>query len=245
MGLFGKLFEKKECAFCGGEIGLLGNRKLADGNMCKACASRISPMLTDRKEYTVEQMREHLEYREDNLEKLKGFHATRVLGNSRKIYIDEDKGWWLVASRQKFEEDNPDILQFSDVTGCETTIDESKHEIKKKLEDGKQVSYDPPRYEYSYNFYVTIHVNNPWFDHFRIQVNPGSIDRRTSVEYKDAERQAAEIKEVMTGIRSDIREQIEEGKAPKKTVICPFCKATTTPDEQGRCEFCRGPIETA
>ena len=28
MGLFGKLFEKKECAICGGEIGLLGNRKL-------------------------------------------------------------------------------------------------------------------------------------------------------------------------------------------------------------------------
>ena len=32
MGLFGKLFEKKECSVCGGEIGLLGNRKLEDGN---------------------------------------------------------------------------------------------------------------------------------------------------------------------------------------------------------------------
>lgn len=30
MGLFGKLFDKKECAICGGEIGLLGNRKLED-----------------------------------------------------------------------------------------------------------------------------------------------------------------------------------------------------------------------
>ena len=29
MGLFGKMFEKKECSICGGEIGLLGNRKLA------------------------------------------------------------------------------------------------------------------------------------------------------------------------------------------------------------------------
>ena len=28
MGLFGKVFEKKECSICGGEIGLLGNRKL-------------------------------------------------------------------------------------------------------------------------------------------------------------------------------------------------------------------------
>jgi len=35
MGLFGKLFEKKICSICGGEIGLLGNRRLADGNLCK------------------------------------------------------------------------------------------------------------------------------------------------------------------------------------------------------------------
>lgn len=49
MGLFGKLFEKKECAICGGEIGLLGNRKLEDGNMCKACAAKLSPWFDERR----------------------------------------------------------------------------------------------------------------------------------------------------------------------------------------------------
>jgi len=34
MGLF-NIFDKKVCAICGGEIGLLGNRKLEDGNLCK------------------------------------------------------------------------------------------------------------------------------------------------------------------------------------------------------------------
>ena len=33
MGLFGKIFDKKECCICGGEIGMLGNRKLVDGNL--------------------------------------------------------------------------------------------------------------------------------------------------------------------------------------------------------------------
>lgn len=56
MGLFGKLFEKKECAICGGEIGLLGNRKLEDGNMCKACASKLSPWFDERRHSTVEQI---------------------------------------------------------------------------------------------------------------------------------------------------------------------------------------------
>ena len=40
MGLFGNLFEKKICSVCGGEIGLLGNRKLEDGNLCKNCAKK-------------------------------------------------------------------------------------------------------------------------------------------------------------------------------------------------------------
>ena len=43
MGFFKKLFEKKDCEICGGEIGLLGNRKLVDGDMCKKCAAKLSP----------------------------------------------------------------------------------------------------------------------------------------------------------------------------------------------------------
>ena len=41
MGFFKKLFEKKDCEICGGEIGLLGNRKLVDGDMCKSCAAKL------------------------------------------------------------------------------------------------------------------------------------------------------------------------------------------------------------
>ena len=42
MGFFGKLFEKKVCDLCGGEIGLLGNRKLEHGNCCMARRSPSS-----------------------------------------------------------------------------------------------------------------------------------------------------------------------------------------------------------
>ena len=242
MGLFGKLFEKKECDFCGGEIGLLGNRKLEDGNMCKKCASKLSPFLTDRRHTTVQTMQEHLAYRERNLEKAQAFHVTKVLGNSTKVYVDEDKGWWLVANRQKFEEDNPDVMDFSQVTGCDVDVDESKTELKKETEDGKRVSYDPPRYDYSYDFYVTIHVNSDWFEKIRFRVNTSTIDRAHSVEYKEAERQAKEIQRMLTGRQQEIRDQIEQSRAPKISVVCPFCKATTTPDEQGRCEYCRGAV---
>ena len=57
MGFFGKLFEKKECSVCGGEIGLLGNRKLEDGNLCKSCAAKLSPWFSDRRQSTVEEIK--------------------------------------------------------------------------------------------------------------------------------------------------------------------------------------------
>ena len=52
------LFDKKYCDICGEKIGLLGNRKLEDGNMCKDCASLLSPWFSDRKQSTVEEIKE-------------------------------------------------------------------------------------------------------------------------------------------------------------------------------------------
>lgn len=80
MGLFGKMFEKKTCSICGGEIGLLGNRKLEDGNLCKECAGKLSPFFSDRRASTVEQIAEQLEYREANRQKVAELNVTR---NSR------------------------------------------------------------------------------------------------------------------------------------------------------------------
>ena len=48
------LFDKKNCDICGEKIGLLGNRKLDDGNLCKNCASKLSPWFEERRHSTVE-----------------------------------------------------------------------------------------------------------------------------------------------------------------------------------------------
>ena len=176
MGLFGKLFEKKECAICGGEIGLLGNRKLEDGNMCKNCAAKLSPWFEDRRESTVEQIKEQLAYREANKEKVAVFNTTRTLGRNTKVLLDEDAGVFVVTSARDLKEDNPDVLAFSDVTGCDLEIDEDEEEITRQDKDGKQISYNPPRYKYSYDFYITIHVRNPYFDDIRFRLNGSSVE---------------------------------------------------------------------
>lgn len=176
MALFGKLFEKKECAICGGEIGLLGNRKLEDGNCCKQCAAKLSPWFSDRRQSTVEEIKEQLAYREANQEKVAAFHVTRTLGESTKVLLDEDVGKFMVTSARSWQEANPDVLSFSDVTGCQLDIEEHKTEIEYKDQEGKRQSFNPRRYAYSYDFYIVIHVNNPYFNEIRFKLNSSSVD---------------------------------------------------------------------
>lgn len=51
------LFDKKYCDICGEKIGLLGNCKLDDGNLCKECAQKLSPWFEERRHSTVEEIK--------------------------------------------------------------------------------------------------------------------------------------------------------------------------------------------
>lgn len=190
MGLFGKLFDKKECSICGGEIGLLGNRKLEDGNMCKSCAAKLSPWFSDRRQSTVDEIKEQLDYREANREKVASFRITRTLGERTKVLLDEDAGLFMVTAAKNLEEANPDVLSFSDVTGCKLDIDESRTEIEYEDKDGERKSFNPRRYAYSYDFYIVINVNNPYFNEIRFQLNSESVDNgeETLLDGPDAMR---------------------------------------------------------
>ena len=93
MGFLKKLFEKKDCEICGGEIGLLGNKKLVDGDMCKDCAAKLSPWFTDRKESTVAEIKEQLAYREANQNELRSnFKATKSFGDYYKMHVMYENG---------------------------------------------------------------------------------------------------------------------------------------------------------
>ena len=124
-------------------------------------------MVLDRRNSTVEEIKAQLAYREENRGKVAAFHTTRTLGTDTKVLLDEDAGKFMVTRARDLQEANPDVLDFADVTGCNLDIDESRSELMREDKDGKEVSYNPPRYEYSYDFYITIFVNNPYFDEMR------------------------------------------------------------------------------
>ena len=196
MGLFDGLLKKKTCAFCGGEIGLLGNRKLEDGDMCKNCAAKLSPWFDERRHSTVEQIGKQLEYREQNRAAVANFNTTRSIGNNSVVYLDEPKKKFMITSKTNLAEANPDVVDASAIKDVRIDIKEMKHELHTQDKDGKSVSYNPPRYDYSYDFFVDVDVNHPYFDNMRAKVNGSSV----WIRYKDIEaRRIAGIAPTMAG----------------------------------------------
>lgn len=175
------LFDKKFCDICGEKIGLLGNKKLENGNMCKDCAQKLSPWFSERKQSTVEEIKEQLAYREDNKAAVAAFNTTRVLGSGVKVMLDEDNHKFMVTSARNIREANPDVLDFSQVTGCRIDVDEDKTELKREDKDGNQISYNPPRYTYEYDFYAIINVNTPYFSEIRFRLNSSGIESQVQV----------------------------------------------------------------
>ena len=173
------LFDKKYCDICGEKIGLLGNRKLEDGNLCKDCARKLSPWFSDRRRSTVDEIKEQLAWREANRERAAQFRTTRAFGERTKLLLDENHRWFAVTQAVSPADNNSDVLDFDVITGCRTDIDESRTELKieSRDQDGKVTSrsYNPPRYDYDYDFYIIISVNVPYFNEMKFKLNDSSV----------------------------------------------------------------------
>ena len=81
----------------------------------------------------------------------------------------------MITSASDFAKANPDVLDLTQITSCILDTQEHKSELKQKNAEGKMVSYNPPRYEYSYDFYVKFTVNHPYIDDMRIRLNPSAV----------------------------------------------------------------------
>lgn len=183
MGLF-DIFDKKECSVCGGEIGLLGNRKLEDGNLCKECAKKLSPFFSERRHSTVDEIKEQLAYREANEGVYAAFNTTKQYGSSQIIRIDENKRQFTVS--YSTDGITPDVISFDQVTGCTSRVDDSEVELKRDGPDGQKISYSPRMYLHRYYFRLNITVNHPYFENINFQLNSqpleiSDLDRRNPV----------------------------------------------------------------
>ena len=192
------LFDKKYCDICGEKIGLLGNRKLDDGNLCKECAKKLSPWFEERRHSTVEDIKQQLEYREANKEKVQNFRITRRITTKKyTVFLDETQGNFTIAHNLDTKE-NPDILSLSDVVQCNMDVKQDRIE-ETYTKDGKTVSYQPPVYKYEYYYSMKIQVRSPWFDDMDFQLHSFAIEQENRAEMMEMERVGNEIIAALTG----------------------------------------------
>jgi len=173
------LFDKKICDICGEKIGLLGNRKLDDGNLCKDCAKKLSPWFEDRRHSTVEDIKRQLEYREKNKKAVMDFCITRQI-NTRNynVFIDDNKGNFTVARKLDVNE-NPDIVPLSAVVQCRVDVERQQNEETYTTKDG-------------------IKVKTPWFDDMDFRLNTFSISSDNRGELMEVEQTGHQIIAALT-----------------------------------------------
>ncbi|MBO4839454.1 MAG: DUF4428 domain-containing protein [Lachnospiraceae bacterium] len=190
------LFDKKYCDICGSKIGLLGNKKLEDGNMCKDCQRLLSPWFSDRRHSTVEEIKGQLAYREANQAKVTAFTPTKTFGNQTKLVLDEGKGQFIVTRSDNWIKENPDVVDLSALTGYEAAVKVDQDEEKTRNAEGKMVSYDPPQYTYEYDFKVRLLVNHPYFDDMAFEPFRSVKEKSVVVNGQPAAVHQAEFKEI-------------------------------------------------
>ena len=234
------LFDKKYCDICGEKLSLLGNKKLVDGSICKNCEALLSPHFTDRKKASLSDIKDQLAYREENKKNVAKFNVTRIIGRSTKVIFDEDSRKFMVTSAEDWELKNPDVIDFSEVTECDTKIRENKTELKFKDNDGKEVSFSPKQYNIDYDFFVTIQLNSPWFNFMYFSINDRSVDTLYSSEYRDMEQGLKDIKRILTQPRIKVLVAAGSSSETKEGQKCSYCGAISENNSSKFCEFCGG-----
>lgn len=194
------LFDKKYCDICGEKIGLLGNRKLDDGNLCKECAKKLSPWFEDRRHSSVDSIKEQLAYRETNKAKVRAFQTTREFAADRyHVFIDDTKGQFAIARAMNVDV-NPDIVDLSQIISCKLEVEQNRHEEQYRDKDGNLQDYVPPRYKYSFDYSIKLAVSSPWFDDMDFDLSSASIDETERREIMEMENLGNQIVAALTGM---------------------------------------------
>ncbi len=174
------LFDKKNCDICGEQIGLLGNRKVADGNICKNCAKKLSPFYSSRRRAELAEIREHLDYRAANQGRVNNFSASRVIGESYpKFHLNERDNTFCLATKDP-QKENADVFSTDQVTSARLEIKENKKT------DEKERTY------IEYFFYIHLTLNVPWADD-EIEVRMNNFGAKKGDKYYWLQRECNEV----------------------------------------------------
>ena len=108
------LFDKKDCALCGGKAGLLFPTKIQNGYLCGDCRKRFSEYTENVGSMTLEDVEEQIRIKEENDARFADeFETTRCFDfDSRHtiMQVDDHHGWFIFP-----KDNNTDIFTFDQI----------------------------------------------------------------------------------------------------------------------------------
>lgn len=109
------LFDKKFCDICGDKVNMLTQQKLSDGYLCSDCKHKLGSFTSGWKQRTVDDVKRHLELREQNKQKYQQFNCSATAGGSNNsIQVDFNNRWFIFAiNNRDYKSGNPQIFDFS------------------------------------------------------------------------------------------------------------------------------------
>ena len=182
------LFKKDDCCLCGGKTGLL-DKKCMDGKVCKDCTKKLSVWFEDYKTtdklHLMGQIGERKIYvdmaRAYPFNKIYGEFGVILISEEQKVFVafpDTSKGLFgsqrTVRSMEDVIDLEPDIVEFRQVEDFELDITETSRE-EKRVANGKEESYDPPRILYMETFTLRLKLRHPYIKTMSIQLNDGAV----------------------------------------------------------------------
>lgn len=183
------IFSKKDCSFCGAQSGLLSNRKLADGNICKDCRAQLSPFYDLTNKDTVANVAAQLEYRQRNMSELDRFQPSIAAGDRGKVFIDMNSGKFTFATERELQEGNPDLFDLRGLHSCTFYAKETIF----KGDEGESDRFD-------YDFYLKVSVDHPFVRNFSYRYNGQSVsNRRNRIRESEIRKIYLGQKEIRSG----------------------------------------------
>lgn len=203
------LFSKKECDVCKKKMALMEGYKCADGTICNDCKKKMSPLFTEYKNTTIQEVKEQLTYREENAQRVKVFVAAETFGEYSKVMVDRKHNWFVVTKAIKLSDENPDVFDLSDIQNVLVEIEENKRELHFTNRKGKTCSYKPARYEFTYKFKVNIQMNHPFIKMISLKITKEDVKVISEMQDKEVMVQSNEKYQESLQVANALKDALE------------------------------------
>ncbi len=214
MGLFGK---KVVCPICGNKIKGDVLITIKDNvPLCKSCSAQVNMDNSMLHEQTVEDMRTHLRYREDNQRKFDNFEtAWSATAGAFKLYADKGQRLWYCTSNKK--DKNPPLFGFDELESM--VYLEDGGEPAEELKTGLGALFGGKSEVRTINsMQVRIKVDNPYHKEIVAEVlNQEESVQTGTMTYKKYRKALQGMVDILTSIKGYVEHPDIEPEIPTQT----------------------------